>query len=231
MMFIGAGIPFFWIAALGGAETSAAHVGALIAGTAPISVSLLSYFIEKVRYSAHQIIGLCIIIAGVLLLVGTTSITCHGNIIKGTALLLTGSMLWGFNTIGIRRSRLDALSNTMLLALPSFLVLIVLLSVGVIHTSLTHIDHRILLPYILIQGIGVGIVSSLTYAIAISRIGATRSAVIGSLSPTLTTIAAVPLLGESLTMGIGIGITSITAGVVLANYKKNMKSIDQPQPQ
>ncbi|HCT35249.1 MAG TPA: EamA/RhaT family transporter, partial [Sulfitobacter sp.] len=39
MIAAGAGLPFFWLAAMGGAQTSATHVGALIAGTTPVSVA------------------------------------------------------------------------------------------------------------------------------------------------------------------------------------------------
>ena len=74
-------------------------------------------------------------------------------------------------------------------------------------------------PYdlvLLVQGLGVGVVSTLSYATAIARLGPARSAVIGSLAPVLASLGAVPLLGEILTpaiaLGVGIDPTTVIVG-------------------
>lgn len=217
MVLAGAGLPFFWIAAAGGAQTSAAHVGALIAGTVPVSVAILGYLLNRTRISPRQRSGLIVIVLGVIVLVAAHSQSSHGNIWQGAALLLTGSLLWAAYTIGLRRTGLDAVGCTLLLTLPSFLALLGLLSAGAVTTHLGQFGWAEALPFLLVQGLGVGVVASLTYAAAISRLGPTRSAVIGSLAPALATIGAVPLLGEALTPVIGLGVAAITVGVILAN--------------
>ncbi|MCY1244778.1 hypothetical protein D9M72_578750 [compost metagenome] len=67
------------------------------------------------------------------------------------------------------------------------------------------------------QGLGVGLVSTVGYAFAISRLGAARSATIGSLAPALASLMAIPILGEALAFATAIGILVITTGVILAN--------------
>jgi drug/metabolite transporter (DMT)-like permease len=60
-------------------------------------------------------------------------------------------------------------------------------------------------------------IASMTYAVAIARLGPARSAVFGSLAPALATLGAVPLLGEALTLPIAAGVAVITLGVILSN--------------
>jgi drug/metabolite transporter (DMT)-like permease len=72
-------------------------------------------------------------------------------------------------------------------------------------------------PFLLVQGLGVGVVASLAYALAISRLGPARSAAIGALAPALACLLAVLLLGEQLTVAIVVGVVAITVGVIRAN--------------
>ncbi|HXV23172.1 MAG TPA: DMT family transporter [Alphaproteobacteria bacterium] len=217
MVLAGAGLPFFWIAAAGGAETSAAHVGALIAGTVPVSVALLAYALNGTRASPGQLRGLAVIVFGVIALVAAQSHAGHGSIWKGAALLLTASVLWGAYTIGLRRTGLDAIGCTLLLTLPSFMVLMALFAGGAVKSHLGQFTLAEAMPFLLIQGLGVGVVASLTYAAAIARLGPSRSAAIGSLAPALASIGAVPLLGEALPTAVALGVGAITVGVILAN--------------
>lgn len=217
LVFAGAGVPFFWIAAAGGAATSTAHVSALIAGTVPVSVALVGYALSRARVSARQMRGLAVILLGVVALVAAQSTTGHGDIRSGAALLLTASLLWGGYTIGLRRTGLDPIGCTLLVTLPSFIVLAVLFAGGFVKTHFGQFTLSEAMPFITVQGLGVGVVSTLAYATAITRLGPSRSAVIGSLAPVLATLGAIPLLGEVLTLPIALGVGAITFGVILAN--------------
>jgi drug/metabolite transporter (DMT)-like permease len=68
-----------------------------------------------------------------------------------------------------------------------------------------------------VQGLGVGLFSTLGYAFAITRLGSAKSATIGSLAPALAALLAIPILGEPLSAGTAISILVITTGVILAN--------------
>lgn len=217
MVFAGAGLPFFWIAAAGGAATSTAHVSALIAGTVPISVALVGFLLTGTRIPLRRMGGLAVIVAGVAVLGFAQSQTGHGSIGWGVTTLLTASLLWGAYTIGLRRTGLDAIGCTLLVTLPSFVILSVLFACGLVTTHFGTFGVHEAIPFLLVQGLGVGVVSTLSYATAIARLGPARSAVIGSLAPVLASLGAVPLLGEILTPAIALGVGAITLGVVLAN--------------
>jgi drug/metabolite transporter (DMT)-like permease len=217
MIAAGAGLPFFWLAAMGGAQTSATHVGALIAGTTPVSVAVLTWVIYRQRPAVLLPLG--IILVGVAALIGASGNLAAGSL-TGVALLLSASLLWGCYTLGLRGSGLDPIGCALVLALPSTLVLLPLLATGVLPSNLTQVRLAEAMPFMLAQGVGVGLVSSLTYAIAIARLGVAKCAAIGSLAPAIAAVLAVPLLHEALTLGTILAVLIICAGVMLANRPK-----------
>jgi len=217
MIAAGAGLPFFWLAAMGGAQTSATHVGALIAGTTPVSVAVLTWVIYRQRPAVMLPLG--IILVGVAALIGASGNLAAGSL-TGVALLLSASLFWGCYTLGLRGSGLDPIGCALVLALPSTLVLLPLLATGVLPSNLTQVRLAEAMPFILAQGVGVGLVSSLTYAIAIARLGVAKCAAIGSLAPAIAAVLAVPLLHEALTPGTILAVLIICAGVMLANRPK-----------
>jgi len=217
MIAAGAGLPFFWLAAMGGAQTSATHVGALIAGTTPVSVAVLTWVIYRQRPAVMLPLG--IILVGVAALIGASGNLAAGSL-TGVALLLSASLFWGCYTLGLRGSGLDPIGCALVLALPSTLVLLPLLATGVLPSNLTQVRLAEAMPFMLAQGVGVGLVSSLTYAIAIARLGVAKCAAIGSLAPAIAAVLAVPLLHEALTLGTIFAVLIICAGVMLANRPK-----------
>jgi drug/metabolite transporter (DMT)-like permease len=217
MVVAGAGLPFFFIATAGGAATSATHVGALIAGTSPLSVAILGRALEGRRIGAARWRAIAIILAGVAALVLPQAGVSPMAMTTGTGLLLLASLLWGSYTLGLRRTGLDAIGCTLLLSLPSLAFLVIAILTGAVETHIGQFSLAQAAPFLLVQGLGVGVVASLAYAFAIARLGPARSAVIGSLAPALACLLAVPLLGEELTPAILIGVAAITAGVVRAN--------------
>ncbi|MCP9943655.1 EamA family transporter [Streptomyces somaliensis] len=64
-----------------------------------------------------------------------------------------------------------------------------------------------------------GLCAGLLYAFAVRRLGAERSSVVGSLSPVVVVLLAVPLLGERPTAAVLVGVPLVTTGVVLANRR------------
>ncbi|WP_199699678.1 DMT family transporter [Deinococcus sp. RM] len=216
MIAAGAGLPFFLITAAGGASTSAAHVSALVAGTTPLSVVLVGALLFRDRVTAAQWPGLGLILLGVVLLVvglgtvGTSPLT-------GIALLLSASLLWGGYTLGMRRAGLDPLAVAMLVTYPSLLMLAPLLLTGTLPSHLTQVPAQNLLPFIAVQGLGVGVVASLTYPYALKHLGTLRCATVGALAPVLATLLALLLLGERPSVASAIGVAIVTTGVLVFN--------------
>lgn len=217
MIAVGAGLPFFMLASWGGANTSATHVGALIAGTAPLAVALLGWLIDQQRISASRWKALTLIVVGALFLAirnGSAS-SAEGTAV-GVGFLLLASLLWGIYTLGLRKARMDLIGCAIVLNLPSAAALTALVASDVIESHLGHATWKEVMPFVWVQGLGTGLVSSIAYSTAVARLGAEKSAVVGSLAPALACILAVPLLNEPLSITVSGGVALITLGVIVA---------------
>ncbi|MBK1855223.1 DMT family transporter [Oceaniferula flava] len=217
LMVLCGGLPFFFIASAGARTTSAVHVGALVAGTAPLSVSLVYFLIDRRRLPRRQLLPLSIIIAGALGLIIAQPAGIDPETLRGIGYLLVASLFWGIYSVGLRSSGLDAIGNGIVLAVGSLVMLVTLMLTGVVPSHLDSITLHQAVPFLLIQGLGVGLLSTVGYAFAISRLGTAKSATIGSLAPALAAILAVPFLGESITFSTAISVFLITVGVILSN--------------
>ncbi|MET9463805.1 DMT family transporter [Streptomyces sp. NPDC006544] len=220
----GAGIPFFLAAMYGGSLTSAAFVGSLIPGMVPLFVCALMIAGGRGAPRGTQAAGLGLIAVGVVALVWHHVVPLDTDALAGAGILLVASGLWALYTVGLKEVDLDPVGSIGLLCLPSFAVIALLVLTGVLPTGLASAAGSDILLFLLVQGLGVGLCAGLLYAFAIRRLGAERSSVIGSLSPVAVVLLAVPLLDESPTLGVLVGVPLITAGVVLANRRPRPRS-------
>jgi len=216
---VGGGLPFFLVAALGGHYAPASYVGSLIAGTTPISASIVSYFLFRKKISFNKCLGLGVILAGVFVLVfsfGTITVTA----LTGIAILLCASLFWGSYSVGINKLNLDPLSCVIIVTYPSIIILAFLFSTGLVETKIFEYSVNELIPFIVIQGIGVGFFSTLFYSQAVRNLGVLTCATVGSLAPVIATFLAIPMLNEVPTYLTIFGVLVISFGVVLSNKIK-----------
>jgi drug/metabolite transporter (DMT)-like permease len=154
---------------------------------------------------------------GVMALVAPEVAGVNGRTLTGTGLLLLASGLWALYTVGLRETKLDAVASVGLVCAPTFAGVALLVLAGALPSTLVHAAPRDIVALLLVQGVGTGVCSGLLYAVAIRRLGSPRCTTVGSLSPAVTAVAAMPLLGEALTVPVTIGIALIAGGVILAN--------------
>lgn len=217
MILLGSGLPFFFAASIGGSNTSAAHVGALIPGATPVFVVLLAYIFYAQKASLWKMFNLCVICIGIIALLWADLQDIQSSVLKGSLMLLGASSLWALYTLGLRKVGMDAIGCTILLCMPSFVILIVLVLSGVLPTHIGQFSLDEALPFIVVQGFAVGVFASLTYSYAIQHIGPDKSAVIGSMTPAVASLLAIPLLKEGLELPTIAGIAILTIGVCCAN--------------
>ncbi|MEV6400675.1 DMT family transporter [Streptomyces sp. NPDC051907] len=219
----GAGVPFFLAAMYGGSLTSAAFVGSIVPGMVPLFVSALMVAKGHTAPRGTQTAGLALIAVGVLVLVWRHLLPLDRDVLTGSGVLLVASGLWALYTVGLREVDLDPVGSIGLLCLPSFAVIALLAATGLLPTGIAHAAGGDIALFLVVQGLGVGLCAGLLYAFAIRRLGAERSSVVGSLSPVAVVLLAMPLLDESPTLAVLIGVPLITSGVVLANRRPRPK--------
>ncbi|GAA1568002.1 DMT family transporter [Streptomyces globosus] len=213
----GAGVPFFLAAMYGGSLTSAAFVGSIVPGMVPLFVAALVAASGRGLPRGTQAAGLLLIAAGVVALVWRHVFPLNASVLAGSGILLAASGLWALYTVGLKEVGLDPVGSIGLLCLPSFAVLAALVLTGALPSGLASATASDIAVFTVVQGLGVGLCAGLLYAFAIRRLGAERSSAVGSLSPVLVVLLAVPLLGESPTAAVLVGVPLIAAGVFLAN--------------
>jgi len=217
LMILMGGIPFFYLVSLGSEYAPAAHAGALVPGTAPLFVTGLAVLVFRETLSRRRAAGLTTIAIGVFVLLGWALMDLSTGYWKGHLAFLGASVLWAFYTLGLRVSGLSASEATALLCVGSLLGVVFLLGTHTTESNLLQVSWSQLWPFLLAQGVGAGIVGGFTYGIAIRELGAEKTAALGSFTPALAALAAIPLLGEQITPMTIAGITLIMAGVIMAS--------------
>ncbi len=211
------GLPFFYLVSLGSHYAPAAHAGALIPGTAPLFVSGLAVLVFKEPLPRNRLLGLGLIMAGVAVLVGYSALDSAQNYWRGDLAFLGASFLWACYTIALRLIGIGAWEATTLLCAGSSVALLLLLSIDAVDSQLAMASWQELSVYVLLQGLGAGIIGGVSYGIAIRQLGAEKTAALGSFTPALAAVAAIPLLGETLETSTLAGVIIIMAGVALAS--------------
>ncbi len=216
-----AGLPHFLLSALGGSLTSAALVGLLLPGSVPLFVALLPA--GRPALGRQRVLALGAIVAGIT---ATAVLTTSAAGLGGIAVLLAAGLLWAVYTIALRHTRLDLISLVLLLCVPSALISVLLGVTGALPSNL--LAGTVPLPtvalFAALQGIGTGIVSTLSYAYAVRRLGSGIPAVTGAISPVLTTLLAVPLFHEPITAAVTVALTLIVGGVLAFNLARSPRA-------
>lgn len=213
-ILVGAGLPYFLIAGLGMRHAPVADGSTLIPGTLPLLVAILGALLYRQHPPRARLPALLLIGTGVLVLLALNH--GQGELGQGYMLFLLGSLMWANYTLALRRSGLSPLEGAALISTGSLALLLPWLLAHPPHGLLTLPAGQLALQA-LVQGLGVGLISTLCYAVAISRLGAETAAAAGALTPVLASLLALPLFGELPGAGSLLGMVLIVAGVIGAS--------------
>ena len=214
LIVIGGGFPFLMLVQQGGAATSAALVGTIPPGTIPVFITIFGAVLGA-HFTTARWLGIACIAAGVVVAMQGSGVS-H---LAGVGLLLTAGALWTLYVLSVSKTGYRPLDIVVLLAVPSIVMTGVFIATGLLHTTLFTGSAVLLdvLTYAMIQGVVIGIISTLLYSFAITNLGASRAALMGSLSPVLTTLGAIPLLGETPALGTVVCLVLVSVGALTAN--------------
>jgi drug/metabolite transporter (DMT)-like permease len=215
VMIAGLGAPYVLAAAGGLAFAPAADQGALNPGCMPLFVALIAALVLGEMPSATRQLGLALVLAGALTLVGWHAVAWSPARSLGDALFLLASFLSACFSVAMQRARLEPLHATALVATGSLAVYLpfYLAWHGLRLAQAPRADVAV---QALFQGVVVTIVSVALYGRAVVVLGAGRAAAFGALVPALSALLAIPLLGEWPSPTDWGAIVLISAGVYLA---------------
>ena len=218
IMVCGAGAPFIMLCTTAMIFAPASHTGTLMVGAMPIFVALMSALFFGERFDRPQLVGFAAVIVGVLGVGGNALLHDRAGIgvWRGDLLLLLSGAFFAAYTLALRRSGVTPWQGAAIVNTISF--------IGFAPIYLLFLPSNLLVaPWhdtaiqILAQGVGAAVLALFFYGEAVRRLGAPRAAILGSLTPGVAALLAVPALGETLDATTVIGIVLVTAGVMLVS--------------
>jgi len=216
LMIIGGGVPYVLLAATGLGFGPAHDQAALNPGTVPLFVALIGVIAVGDKLTATRKIGLALIAAGAVVIVGCYAASWNTSRTLGHMLGLAAAFLWACFTVIMSKGKLDSLHAAALVSTGSLLIYLPIY-LAMFGTRLTLLPTPDLAVQTIYQGILVTIVSLVFYGSAMDILGMSGGAAFGALVPALTGLLAIPLLGEWPNATDWFGMLLVSAGVYLAS--------------
>ena len=204
------------LAATGLALAPAHDQAALNPGTVPLFVAFIALVAVGEKLTATRKLGLALIAAGAVLIVGWYAASWTTSRTLGHTLGLASAFLWACFTVVMSKGKLDSLHAAALVSTGSLLIYLPFY-LAMFGTRLTLLPTTDLAVQTIYQGILVTIVSLVFYGSAMDILGMSGGAAFGALVPALSGLFAIPLLGEWPNPTDWSGMLLVSAGVYLAS--------------
>jgi drug/metabolite transporter (DMT)-like permease len=209
-----AGLGYALLVYMGFSLAPAAHAGVLVNGGIPLATTMIGWWVFGLKPTHRAWIALAITGAGIAL------IGRHSLISENVSLTLLGDLFyflaacsWGFYGQLVRRWQVNPLAASANINMISLLIFapiyLLFLPKGI--ADATSAQIMLQAGY---QGVVAGVIAASCYAFATLRIGPTRASLMLALVPPISAIAAVPFLGEALTIETALGAALVTIGAV-----------------
>jgi drug/metabolite transporter (DMT)-like permease len=213
---IGAGTPFLLLTATGMRYATSADFAALVPGTMPLMVALLSTILFKERMGWLRALGFACCAAGVFAIAGRSLAEADANTSFGHLLLLIASFNYAAYTLAFRGSGLTPIEATGIVAFWSLLIILPFGVSPVVEAVRAGHLHEVIVQAVL-QGVFSGIIALVAFNTGIARLGASKGAAFVALVPVVATLLAIPILGEWPDAAAVIGVVTTSLGVLLAS--------------
>jgi drug/metabolite transporter (DMT)-like permease len=211
-----AGAPYMLLFFFGLSRAPASHGSVLNPGVVPSVVFLAMLALGRQSFSAARAVSLGLIVIGVVL-VTRTSFSGDRSILIGDLLLLTSGISWGLFAVGVRIWDVTPIQSAAVVSVLSLMYLPFYLAFWY-HGTSASIGH--LVGQAIYQGVINSIVALYLVTYAVRKIGAQMTALFTPLIPVLTTLMAIPLLGEIPTTTQWMGIGIVVFGMISASMSQ-----------
>ena len=218
MMVLGSigGLAYSFSAFHGFKYAPATHAALLLPGLMPIMIAILAYFFAGERHSRFAWTGIAVSSLGIFVLLLETLLSGVSYWL-GDISFVVSCAFWGVFTVLLRRwkfspwhTMLGVITATILLFTPYYLI------------QLDGAFQGVPLEMIALQAFYQGVIAValqfVCYGKAVHILGATKMGALMALVPILASVSAVPLFGESVTIGLVIALVCISAGTLIGSF-------------
>jgi drug/metabolite transporter (DMT)-like permease len=209
------GAPFIVLVAIGLRLTSVTLASSVAPALMPVFAGLIAWgFLGEVPHK-RQLFGYGMIGAGLVALVHAY-FRAEGSLdAAGIAALVVAAMMWALYTLRLRQTALTSLQAASLICFWSALLYLPFyFEFGL--SNLTHASVEELLFQSIYQGVMMSVIALFAFNRAISLIGPQAAAAIIALVPVVTTLLAIPVLGEWPSWATSVVVCLVAVGVVFA---------------
>jgi drug/metabolite transporter (DMT)-like permease len=214
-IIVGGGAPVF-LANTGLMFAPAAHGGALFPGVMPLMVAILAAIILGEAFTRAKMIGFLQILPGVFGIAWDNGGSLGDMQNIGDLLFLASGFAWACYTVAMRGASLGGLHAAAIAAVGA-LLLYLPVYLAFVGTALARAPWADIALQAVVQGLLTAIISLMLYGRAVAILGASSGAAFASLSPAMTALMAIPILGEWPSTVDWIAITIISAGVYIVS--------------
>lgn len=193
----------------------ASHGAVFLHGTLPFFAAVLSGFMLAELPNRRGYVGLALILIGVCAMALDSFRGAGARQLLGDLCLLMSSVCWSTYSILVRRYKVTAWHSASIVAFFSMLIYLPIYAVF-LEKKLFSAEISDILIQGSYQGIVIGVLSILIYTRAVNSLGAAQAALFTAAVPCLTTLIAIPLLGETPTQVAVTGLFIVSIGMVLA---------------
>lgn len=216
LLVCGAGLPFLLMSSTGMSFAPASAAGSVMIGTMPLFVALLSAIFDGERFSALRKAGFAAVVIGVVLIASQGFAQFQAGAWRGYPFFLCAALLWAGYTIAFRRAGIGAWHAAALINVYSLVIFAPIYLLAVPSRLPTAAVSDIVLQAVM-QGLVSAIAGLYFYGQAIRRLGASRAAVMTSLTPVAVALLGLWLLNEVPSGVAWAGIALVSAGVAFAS--------------
>lgn len=215
LMVLGAGLPFGLLGMAGAQFAPVAHMGALLPGTMPLFVALLSAIFLMESFAPSRIIGFALIVAGIVAIGGHVIFHGDAGVWRGDLLFMSASLVWAVYTVAYRKSGLSPWTSSAIVSFWSAVLVIPAWYFSGMSRAMAAPIGDVLFQ-MLCQGLLAGVCGFGAFALAVKHIGPTPTAAVGALVPVCAAAGGWLFLSEPIDGLTALGILATTLGVMFA---------------
>ena len=211
---------------IGAHYTTAINLALIGTTTSPIFAIILARIFLKEKISVLKMAGMFLCIAGVVILLSGMNVNSSFSFTAGDAWILAAAFSFAvYNTLVRKKpAGISTVNFLFVIFTAGTLLLFPFYLWEVFYSHPEPVQWtRSLLLIILFLGLGASVICFLCWNIAIGKLGAGRTALFGNLIPVFSSIEASIILGEKFTRIHLVSMLLVSAGIVLANWRRQNK--------